>query len=204
MANNISLYKSCPCPKSSPWGAIQDKRELAPGIWTVSTASHGGIKLSRERNAGMPDYMRNEGGWYEEDCEWAKAAVVYPIGFQRVIKIEGKPDRTEFEIAMDTLRNWHPDQYEQFTGIMLERGQSTVRDDRIFKAENETNFVVSAAWGDWAHWVPEGQVGVVARRDSDKAEKWFLVEGSLYQKRRGFFFVIDVSRDKEIEKPEKP
>jgi hypothetical protein len=30
--------------------------------------------------------------------------VVYPIGFQRVIKIEGKPDLTEFEHAMDTFR----------------------------------------------------------------------------------------------------
>lgn len=61
----MSPYKSSPCPKSSPWGAIQDKRELAPGIWQVSTAGHGGIKLSRERNAAVPAYMRAEGGWYE-------------------------------------------------------------------------------------------------------------------------------------------
>jgi hypothetical protein len=196
-------YKRCDCPKSSPWGAIQEKRELAPGIWTVSTASHGGIKLSRERNAGMPDYMRNEGGWYEEDCEWAKAAVVYPIGFQRVIRSEGKLDRTEFDIAMDTFRNWHPDQYERFTSVPLERGQSTVRDEMLFRIENESNFVVSAAWGDWAHWVPKGQVGVVARRAVDKAEKWFFVDGTLYQQRLGFF-VIDLNRDKEITQPEKP
>ncbi len=61
----MTAYKRSECPKTSPWGVIQDKRELAPGIWQVSTASHGGIKLSRERNAAMPDYMRNEGGWYE-------------------------------------------------------------------------------------------------------------------------------------------
>lgn len=199
----MTAYKSCPCPKSSPWGAIQDKRELAPGIWSVSTAGHGGIKLSRERNAAMPDYMRNEGGWYEEDCEWAKAAVVHPIGFQRTIKIKGKPDKTEFDIAMETFRNWHPSQYERFTGVLLEKGQSLIRDEQIFKLEKENNFVVTAAWGDWAHWVPEGKVGVVARRDSDKAEKWFLVEHDLYQQRRGNF-VIDLNRDTEITKPERP
>jgi hypothetical protein len=199
----MTAYKSCPCPKSSPWGAIQDKRELAPGIWSVSTAGHGGIKLSCERNAAVPDYMRNEGGWYEEDCEWAKAAVVHPIGFQRVVKIEAKPGRTEFEYAMETFRNWHPNQYERFTGVPLEKGQSIIRDEQLFKLENENNFVVTAAWGDWAHWVPEGKVGVVAKRDSDKAEKWFLVDGALYKNERGNF-VIDLTRDTEINKPERP
>lgn len=193
-------YQRSDCPKSSPWGAIQDKRELAPGIWSVSTAGHGGIKLSRERNAAMPDYMRNEGGWYEEDCEWAKAAVVHPIGFQRVIKIEGKPDRTEFDIAMETLRNWHPSAYEHFTGLPLEKGMSIVRDQQIFDAENESNYVVTAAWGDWAHWVPEGKVGVIAKRASDHTEKWFLVDKAIYGQR----FVIDLARDTEITKPERP
>ncbi|MGC0389239.1 hypothetical protein ABIF91_001593 [Bradyrhizobium sp. USDA 241] len=115
----------------------------------------------------MPDYMRNEGGWYEEDCEWAKAAVVHPVGFQRVVN-----GRTEFDIAMETLRNWHPVPYERFTGAIIERGLSIVKDERLFKFENENNFVVTAAWGDWAHWVPKCEVGVVAKRDSDKAEKW--------------------------------
>lgn len=54
----------------SPWGAIQECSELAPGIWSVSTASHGGIKLDRNRQASMPADMKRPGGWYEEDCEW--------------------------------------------------------------------------------------------------------------------------------------
>jgi hypothetical protein len=203
----MSAYERCPCPKTSPWGKIQEKRELAPGIWTVSTAGHGGVKLSRERNAAMPDYMRNEGGWYEEDCEWAKAAVVHPIGFQRVVKIEGKPDRTEFEYAMETFRNWHPCQYERFTGILLEKGQSLVRDEQIFKAENENNFVLRSAWGDWAHWVTKGTVGCCAVRASDGAEKWFLIGRESYNKRHGkdrSGFVIDLTTDTEIAKPENP
>lgn len=203
MTENIALYKRSECPKSSPWGAIQDKRELAPGIWSVSTAGHGGIKLSRERNAGIPDYMRNAGGWYEEDCEWAKVAVVYPIGFQREIKIEGRPTRTEAEIAMDTFRNWHPDEYERFTGLKLQPGESRNRDEQVFRETTIDSFVAAAAWGDWAHWVPSGKVGVVARRERDKEERWFLVDEALYKARK-FGFVIEPTRDTEVTKPEKP
>ncbi|MCA1379448.1 hypothetical protein I6F34_01260 [Bradyrhizobium sp. BRP05] len=198
----MSAYKSCPCPKTSPWGAIQDKRELAPGIWSVSTASHGGIKLSRERNAAMPAYMRNEGGWYEEDCEWAKAAVVHPIGFQRVVN-----GKTEFDHAMATLRNWHPDAYEKFSGLPLVKGQSLIRDEQIFKAETHDKFVLRSAWGDWAHWVPKGKIGVYAHRESDKAEKWFLLDKASYEQRRAADrsgIVIDPAIDTEIAKPERP
>jgi hypothetical protein len=207
VTDSIALYKRSACPQSSPWGKIQETRELAPGIWTVSTAGHGGVKLSRERNAGMPDYMRNEGGWYEEDCEWAKVAVVYPIGFQRVIKIEGRPDKTEFDYAMETFRNWHPDQYERFSGIHLEPGQSLIRDEQVFKAETHDKFVLASAWGDWAHWVPKGKVGVCARRASDKVEKYFLLDGESYTKRRASNrsgIVIYPNTDTEIEKPENP
>jgi hypothetical protein len=206
MTDNISLYKRSECPQSSPWGKVQDKRELAPGIWSVSTAGHGGIKLSRERNAGMPDYMRNEGGWYEEDCEWAKVAVFYPIAFQRVIKIEGRPDKTELEYAMDTFRGWHPDEYERFTGTQLQPGESMVRDEKLFIEETKDKFILRSAWGDWASWVPKGHVGVFARRAIDGAEKWFLI-GDTYTDRRAngrHGIVINPEIDTEIEKPENP
>jgi len=196
-------YQSCPCPAHSPWGAIQTRRELAPGIWSVSTAGHGGIKLSRERNAAVPKYMRSEGGWYEEDCEWAIAAVVHPVGFQRVIKVEGKPERTEFDYAMEVLRNWFPAFFELFTGRDLLPGESRAKDEANWRIETIDNFVASAAWGSWSHWVPQGKTGVVARRERDKAEKWFLVGAQLYAKRTGFGFVIDFSRDQEVAKPER-
>jgi hypothetical protein len=61
----------------SPWGKIQDVRELAEGAWMVSTAGHGGIKLSAARNRKVPAPAREPGGWYEEDCQWAIAAHVH-------------------------------------------------------------------------------------------------------------------------------
>ena len=51
----------------TPWGATQGVEELAKGIWVVHTASHGGIKLSADRQRQMPAGMRQT--WYEEDCE---------------------------------------------------------------------------------------------------------------------------------------
>lgn len=56
-------------PEHSPWGPVQNATVLATGIVFVDTASHGGIKLSAERIAQMPEGARKTSGWYEEDCE---------------------------------------------------------------------------------------------------------------------------------------
>ncbi len=60
-------------PQSSPWGAIQSACQIAPGIWEVSTASHGGIILSQERYDALPAALQVNpfgGGFaFEEDCE---------------------------------------------------------------------------------------------------------------------------------------
>lgn len=64
--------------KRSPWGRIQWSRRVADGIWFVSTAGHGGYKLDRKRNATVDACWRRAGGWYEEDCEWAIAALTFP------------------------------------------------------------------------------------------------------------------------------
>jgi hypothetical protein len=103
---------------------------LAEGIRSVSTASHGGIKLSAERNAQMPDYMRNEDGWYEEDSEWAKVAVVFPDAFG-----------ADVVTAYGTLRNWEPDAYEKFTGQALKPGDSYIRDQQMFRREHANTLI---------------------------------------------------------------
>lgn len=53
----------------SPWGKVQEVVDLAPGVWQVHTAGHGGIKLARERQAELPKEARAARGWYEEDVE---------------------------------------------------------------------------------------------------------------------------------------
>jgi len=46
---------------STPWGVAYEREELAPGIVEVSTASHGGILLSKELQAQMPAHLRLSG-----------------------------------------------------------------------------------------------------------------------------------------------
>ena len=63
-------------PAYSPWGLIQTRKTLCPGFFDVSTASHGGIMVSREFVAGniSPTAQRYgfwEGGYlcFEEDSD---------------------------------------------------------------------------------------------------------------------------------------
>src|ERR1700746_15457 len=50
----------------TPWGAPQHITKLAESIQSVSTASHGGIRLSNERNEQIPEYIRNADGWDQQ------------------------------------------------------------------------------------------------------------------------------------------
>ena len=72
-------------PTTSPWGPVQGGTKLAPGIWSVYTAGHGGIWLSPARMALMPEGMVETnyswGPWFEEDSDWALVAAIYPDAF---------------------------------------------------------------------------------------------------------------------------
>ena len=56
----------------TPWGWTHDVEELAEGVLRVSTPSHGGLKLSRERWDSLPAELRDAmctQTFAEEDCE---------------------------------------------------------------------------------------------------------------------------------------
>jgi hypothetical protein len=74
--------------KASPWGTVQDEEIIADGIVYVSTASHGGIWVSRERlgrvKREMQDYAAYWSGssqWFEEDCAAQCVVVSFPEYF---------------------------------------------------------------------------------------------------------------------------
>lgn len=96
-------FSPCPCPRSSPWGAIQDRKQVAPGVWWVSTAGHGGILLSQERWDAMPERFRDTFAGpraFEEDCDWALVAYV----FSDVARGTG----VSTEDARKVVERWHP------------------------------------------------------------------------------------------------
>ncbi len=59
----------------TPWGPADTVNELAPGIVAVTTPSHGGLWLSPERYAQIPESLRAvarryaPAPWFEEDCD---------------------------------------------------------------------------------------------------------------------------------------
>ena len=75
--------------KSSPWGIVEGEEVIAEGIIYVSTASHGGIWVSRELlpriQKEMRDYAKYWSGssqWFEEDCAAQCVVVSFPEFFK--------------------------------------------------------------------------------------------------------------------------
>ena len=70
------LYPFPPtCGSSSPWGPIQTVEALGPDAVCVTTASHGGLRVSLAAWGRLPEPIRktaySDNGWFEEDCDWA-------------------------------------------------------------------------------------------------------------------------------------
>lgn len=78
----MTIYQPSLRPQHSTWGAIQSADQLLPGIWSVTTASHGGFILSENRQTAMPDALRDQSNQYEEDCDWALVVLAYEDEFQ--------------------------------------------------------------------------------------------------------------------------
>lgn len=103
-------------PKRSPWGKVQHCNQIAEGIVSVSTASHGGLKLSIERNNQIPEGARKSSGWYEEDCEWSIVALVFPKDFAMV----------PHEDVVRCTKEYNPIAYKAITGETVEPEESWV------------------------------------------------------------------------------
>lgn len=95
--------------KQTPWGQADNAVELAPGIVSYSTPSHGGIWLSAERRKQLPEVKTFLGGneWFEEDCDWA---IPY-VFFAEDIRVHGKAYKFEENLAqaLRTVEKWHPE-----------------------------------------------------------------------------------------------
>jgi len=97
----------------TPWGVSDSQETLAPGITSYSTPSHGGIRLSVERQAQLPEGIDNflhDLKWWEEDCDWAVPYIL----FADAIREHGTAYKFEENLAAAwiTAEHFHPEAIE--------------------------------------------------------------------------------------------
>lgn len=172
---------------STPWGMSQGATIYADGVVSHSTASHGGLKLDRARNAGLHPALRIKGGWYEEDGDWARVAVGYPALFT---------DR-ENAMADRTLRDWEPDAWEAANGRLLGAEESFTRDRGRFQHEHANDWVViSALRSDRYPGFVETVATIGGDRDSSRSRAWLVPADEYNVGQHGF--VIDPTRHQSV------
>jgi len=143
--------------------------------------------------------MRTKGGWYEEDCDWCIPFVVFENELKNhADDCVGKTIREGMH--MKTFRAWHPDSYEQFTGIAVKPGESVIRDEQIFCKKHEHDLVVvSAVTSKIDKSLVECYACVGGRKNGKiSGGQTFLVPGNEYDKRSRFGFIIDPLRHQEL------
>jgi hypothetical protein len=169
----------------TPWGGSQFASIYADGVIKHSTAGHGGFHLSSDRNRQVDPMVRNEGGWYEEDAEWALVAATFP-GLFTVY---------ERRCADETIRNSWPAFWEKIHGRLLGPGESVSKDRAEYERRHAGDWVVISAIQSRDH---VGMTEVVAtiggQRGHRREERRFLVPQTEYALRSPFGFVIDLER----------
>ena len=97
----------------TPWGWTQDIEEMGEGVWRVTTPSHGGLKLSRERWEFLPVEIRGAmltPTFAEEDCEEPIVRTLLGLGDDRdremALTVAGYFDR--YSPALPFIRNCSP------------------------------------------------------------------------------------------------
>ena len=116
--------------------------------------------LSKARQAAMHANLALADAIYEEDADYALVVLAFKAEF----RAKGGANTLMASNAHNTVRNWHPDRYAAFTGRPVAGRTSHILGLRDAYAARVGSYVVVAAFGSWADWVPEGKTGVIARR----------------------------------------
>ena len=97
----------------TPWGWTRDFVELADGVLRVTTPSHGGLKLSRERWEELPTVVQDAmltPTYAEEDCEEPIVRTLLGVGDdgdrEMALMVAGYFDR--YAPALPLLRRHSP------------------------------------------------------------------------------------------------
>ena len=102
-------------PEKSPWGEVQTCDTLCPGVFLVSTASHGGTMIAKDMAAALSPAARKcgfrQGGYlcFEEDSQES-------VALRELLdkKLWTVPDRIKDKAAFEeninmSIRKYNPD-----------------------------------------------------------------------------------------------
>lgn len=111
-------------PENSPWGKVQTCDVLCPGVFLVSTASHGGTLVSKEVSALLSHTAQKcgfkQGGYlcFEEDCQ--ESVVLRELLDKKLWAVpERIKDKAAFEENINkSIREYNPEYWRaRQTGI---------------------------------------------------------------------------------------
>jgi len=210
------IAQPAPQPKSSPWGAIAQTDEIAPGILWFRTAARSGYRLSAMRQRALPRSVRTTDGWYEDSSEWAVVAVVFDRIFERMYEratAGAASDCSLYHIGKELMRNWRPAEYSSWFQTVLDPDEIDALAITKFHQQHADRWIVIDAIADRKPNVAAGgRVRVRARLGGDPPfvgvsgrslgpSRWFLVDAEEFTRGRGKPFLIDPERHCEIDAP---
>ncbi len=107
--------RNVPCAEKLPWGEVQSCETLCPGVFLVSTASHGGTMVANEVAAVLSPAAKKCGfkdkGYicYEEDAQ--ESVVLRELLDKKLWKIPDRiKDKGQFEEKLNqSIRQYHPE-----------------------------------------------------------------------------------------------
>jgi|GEM_PF-5688812 len=128
--------------QSSPWGAVQHEQRVAEGITYVSTAGHGGYRVTQPRLKTMPPELQGimpfaGPGWYEHDLDWVIVALAWPDHFPPHVRAAAvRTARTlPDEHYMVAARHW----------LLSPAGQALRTEAEAWEREHADHYAVSAS-----------------------------------------------------------
>ena len=126
---NTSVYEA---PDYSPWGEIQTCHTLCPGAYSVSTAGHGGVMVSREladkvlcKEAKTCGFMERGYLCFEEDCA-APVALRELMDrglYQAPVNEYFAPGEYE-AVINDSLQTFHPEYWQAREKMRAEKART--------------------------------------------------------------------------------
>ena len=127
----------------TPWGTADYVNHIAPGIVSVATPGHGGVKLSPERNKKVPVPLRTKSGWYEEDCEAYIPMMIHAGDMKRT----GESTEDAFKRSELGVMNWFPEGYEEAFNEELPLGASLMKDEKTWLTTHALDEIAISAIG---------------------------------------------------------